>query len=64
MNLENTSMVLYADDISLVVTGNNPAKFPVDVNTIFNNVNEWFRSNLMFLNNETTHFFTISDKKK
>jgi hypothetical protein len=32
MNLKNTSMVLYADDTSLVITGTNPAQFSVDVN--------------------------------
>jgi hypothetical protein len=39
MNLKNTSMVLYAADTSLVITGTNPAQFSVDVNTVFNNVN-------------------------
>jgi hypothetical protein len=56
MNLKNISMVLYADDTSLVITGTNPAQFSVAVNTVFNNVSEWFRSNLMFLNIEKTHF--------
>jgi hypothetical protein len=60
--LENTSMVLYADDTSLVITGTNLAQFSVDVNTVFNNVNEWFRSNLMFLNNEKTHFLQFWTK--
>jgi hypothetical protein len=49
-------MVLYADDTSLVITGTNPVQFSFDVNTVFNNVNEWFRSNLMFLSIEKTHF--------
>jgi hypothetical protein len=63
MNLKNTSMVLYSDDTSLVITGINPAQFSVDVNTAFNHVNEWFTSNLMFLNIEKkTHFFTIATK--
>jgi hypothetical protein len=57
-------MVLHADDTSLVITGTNPAQFSVDVNAVFNNVNEWFRSNLMFLNIEKKNtFFTIPDKK-
>jgi hypothetical protein len=30
---------------SLVITGTDPAQFSVDANTIFNNVNEWFRRN-------------------
>jgi hypothetical protein len=63
MNLKNTSMVLYSDDTSLVISGNNPAQFSIDVKTVFNKVNEWFRSNLMFLNIKKTHFFTIPDKK-
>jgi hypothetical protein len=33
-------MVLYADDTSLVITGNNPAQFSVDVNTVFHKVND------------------------
>jgi hypothetical protein len=62
MNLKNTLMVLYADDTSLVITGTNPAQFSVYVNTVFNNANEWFRSNLMFLNTEKNNtFFTILD---
>jgi hypothetical protein len=48
INLKNTSMVLYADDTSLLITGMNPVQFSINVNTVFNNVNEWFRSNLMF----------------
>jgi hypothetical protein len=55
-------MVLYADDTSLVITGTNPAQFSVDVNTVFNNVNEWFRSNLMFLSIEKTHFLQFRTK--
>jgi hypothetical protein len=35
-------MVLYADITSLVLTGTNP-QFSVDVNSVFNNVNEWFK---------------------
>jgi hypothetical protein len=61
-NLKNTSMVLYADDTSLVITGTNPAQFSVDVNTVFKNVNERFRSNLMFLNIEKTHFLQFRTK--
>jgi hypothetical protein len=34
----------------------------IDVNTVFNNVNEWFRSNLMFLNIEETHFLQFRTK--
>jgi hypothetical protein len=55
-------MVLYADDTSLVITGTNPVQFSVDVNTVFNNVNEWFRSNLMFLIIEKTHLLQFRTK--
>jgi hypothetical protein len=56
-------MILYADDTSLVITDTNPAQFSVDVNNVFNNVNEWFRSNLMFLNIEKTHFLQFQTKE-
>jgi hypothetical protein len=55
-------MVLHADDTSLVITGTNPTQFSVDVNTVFNSVNEWFRSNLMILNIERTHFLHFRTK--
>jgi hypothetical protein len=51
-----------ADDTTLVITGTNPAQFSVDVNTVFNNVNDWFRSNLMFLNIEKIHFLQFWTK--
>jgi hypothetical protein len=47
---------------SLVITGTNPAQFSVEVNTVFNNVNEWFRSNLMFLHIEKTYFLQFRTK--
>jgi hypothetical protein len=62
MNLKNTSMVAYADDTSFVITGNNPAQFSVDMNTVFNKINEWFRSNLMFLNIEKHIFYNSGQK--
>jgi hypothetical protein len=55
-------MVLYADYISLVITGTNPVQFSIDVNMVFNNFNEWVRSNLMFLNIEKTHFLQFRTK--
>jgi hypothetical protein len=62
MNLKSTSKILYADDTSLVITGTNPAQFLVHVNIVFNNVNEWFRRNLMLLNIEKTHFLKFPTK--
>jgi hypothetical protein len=44
---KNTTLVLYADDTNLIITGSNPVHFSTEVNTVCDDINEWFRSNLM-----------------
>jgi hypothetical protein len=59
---KNTSMVLYADDTSLIITGLNPLQFSTEANMAFNVINEWFRSNFMYLNIDKTHFLQFKTK--
>jgi len=48
--------VLYADDISFIITNPSPIEFADKLNKVFTNVSEWFRNNLLFLNfNKTTY---------
>jgi hypothetical protein len=59
---KNATLVLYADDTSLIITGSNPVEFSTKVNTVFADINEWFRSNLMSLNFDKTHFLQFRTK--
>jgi hypothetical protein len=47
---KNAKLVLYADVTSFVVTNPSPTEFARKLNKIFDDVNEWFRNNLLFLN--------------
>jgi hypothetical protein len=60
--IKYATLVLYADDTSLIITGSNPVQFSTKVNTVFANINEWFRSNLMSLNFDRTHFLQFRTK--
>ena len=40
---------------SLIITGSNSVEFSTERSTVFADINEWFRSNLMSLNFDKTH---------
>jgi hypothetical protein len=42
--------ILFADDTSILVSHSNLSDFTNDIKIIFNNLNEWFTQNLLFLN--------------
>jgi hypothetical protein len=57
-----TTLVLYADDTSMIVTGSNPVQFSIEISTNFDDIIEWFRINLMYLNYEETHYLQFQTK--
>jgi hypothetical protein len=59
---KNTTLVLYADDTSMIVTGCNTVQFSTELSTTFGDMNEWFRINLMYLNYEKTHYLQFQTK--
>jgi hypothetical protein len=46
----------------LIITSSNSVQFSTEVNTVFNDINEWFRSNVMDLNFYKTHFLQFRTK--
>jgi hypothetical protein len=54
--------VLYANYTSLTITGPNSVEFSTKVNTVFADINEWFRSNLISLNFDKTNFLQFRTK--
>jgi hypothetical protein len=51
----NTSITLYADDTSVLVTHYDNAEFKIAMNKIFQDINEWFKCYLLSLNFNKTH---------
>jgi hypothetical protein len=44
--------ILFADDTSIIITNPSPSIFKEDINNII----DWFRGNLLFLNFDKTYF--------
>ena len=53
---DNSKIVLFADDTSMIITNPNPLNFEKSVSKIIQDINEWFNTNLLSLNLDKTHF--------
>ena len=53
---KDNNIVLYADDTSIVITHTNRDAFNLHANILFNNINTWFKNNLLNLNFSKTHY--------
>ena len=60
---ENSKIILYADDTSLIIANPNPTNFENKVNKIFQDINKWFDNNLLSLNLDKTHYMQFVNKK-
>jgi len=56
----NNSMVLFADDTSLLITGFNKLDF--NINQSLHSIISWFNSNLLTLNFDKTHYVEFRTK--
>jgi len=59
---KNAKLVLYTDNTSKIITSPNSAEFSTKINTVFADINVWFRSNLFSLNFDKTHFLQFQTK--
>jgi len=48
--------ILFADDISFIITNCDETECKFNTNDIFNEINKWFHSNLLMLNYDKTYF--------
>jgi hypothetical protein len=53
---------LFVDDTSITVKNLNRTEYGNELTLIFNNINEWFKVNLLTLNFDKTHFMQFSTK--
>ena len=58
----NTKIVLFADDTSVIVSNQSLTNFERDINIVFKNMNEWFSANLFSLNFCKSHFMRFLTK--
>jgi hypothetical protein len=62
ITIQNAKLMLYADDTSLIITCSSYVKFSTKVNAVFAEINEWFKSNLMYLNFNKSHLLPFKTK--
>jgi hypothetical protein len=62
INTKNNSIVLFADDTSLLITDSNKLDFNTNINQSLHNVISWFNSNLLVLNFNKTHYVEFRTK--
>ena len=55
-------MVLFADDTSIIITDTNRRDFNVNANQMFQDINTWFKVNLLTLNLNKTQYLEFRSK--
>jgi hypothetical protein len=59
---KNDSMVLFADDTSLLITGFNKLDFNITITQSLRSIISWFNSNLLTMNFNKTHYVEFRTK--
>jgi hypothetical protein len=55
--------ILFADSTSIIITNSNPSEIKKkNINSVFIKINSWFKSNLLSLNFDKTHFLQLITK--
>ena len=58
----DSNMVLFADDTSIIITGTNQRDFNVNATQMFHDINTWFKVNLLTLNLNKTQYLEFRTK--
>jgi len=57
-----TKILLYADDTSIITTSPNLENLETKIDTIFGDINNWFKVNQLILNYNKTHYLQFNTK--
>ena len=60
---KDNNIVVFADDISIIITDTNRDNFNLHANMLFNNINTWFNNKLLNLNFSKTHYLEFGSIK-
>jgi len=58
----NATPILFTDDTSIIITGQNVLRFQEELNATFGNISKWFQANSLSLNISKTHFTQFFSK--
>jgi hypothetical protein len=60
--INKSKPVLFADDASTIVTNPSPLDYKNNIINIFENINDWFKANLLTLNFDKTYYIQFMTK--
>ena len=60
---KKASLILFADNTSIVISNANPEEFKTSINTVMTEITNWVQSNLLTLNFNETNFLQFLTKK-
>jgi len=58
----NATPILFADDTSIIISGQNVLRFQEELIATFGSISNWFQANSLSLNISKTHFVQFSSK--
>jgi hypothetical protein len=59
---DNAEVILYTDDISIIITSLKPTDFTNSANKVLQDINEWFTTNLLSPNADKTQYMQFVTK--
>jgi hypothetical protein len=62
LNTVFNTMLLYADDTSIVITESNATATKYQASSLLSDINSWFRNNLLLLNLNKTQYLEFRTK--
>ena len=60
--LQHAKSVIFADDTTIYVTGNDIENLYIDMNTQLSQATDWFRANKLSVNGTKTNFMLFTNK--
>jgi hypothetical protein len=60
--LPKVTTILYADDTSIIINNKNPDDFKTIMSNTYQDLNKWFKQDLLSLNHKKTHFLHFKIK--
>jgi hypothetical protein len=60
---KNNNIVLYADDISVIITYSDTNDFNFQANLLFNNLNTCFKNNILHLNLGKNYYLEFQNRQ-
>jgi hypothetical protein len=60
--INKSKLVLFADDTSIIITNSSPVDYKNHITEVFENINDWFKANLLTLNFDKIYYVEFLTK--